>query len=45
MEEPIRLKDIKTSLEIEGLDEVIEKLEKIKSLMGDISDLIDGMFK
>lgn len=45
MEESIKLKPITTSIEIEGADEVIKKLEKIKSLMCEISDLSKQVFK
>lgn len=43
-EEKIRLADIVTRLEMDGADEVIEKLERIKSLMREIDDLSKEIF-
>lgn len=43
--EEIKLADLVTHLKVEGLDEAIEKLEKIKSLMCEISDLSKDLFK
>lgn len=44
-EKKIRLADLVANLKLEGLDEAIEKLEKIKSLMCEISDLSGKLFK
>ena len=41
----IRLADLVTHLKLEGLDEAVEKLEKIKSLMSEISALSKNLFK
>lgn len=41
----IRLADLVTHLKLEGVDEAIEKLERIKSLMCEISDLSKDLFK
>lgn len=43
-EEKIRLADIVTRLEMDGADEVIEKLERIKSLMQEINELSKEIF-
>ena len=41
----VKLSKLVTTIEIENLDEVTEKLEKIKSLMCEINDLSKQIFK
>lgn len=41
----VNLTKLTTSIEVKNLDEVIEKLEKIKSLMCEINDLSKQIFK
>ena len=41
----VKLANLVTTIEIENLDEVTEKLEKIKSLMCEINDLSKQIFK
>lgn len=43
--EVITLKKLKTEIEIENIENVIQKLELVKSLMQEISDLSKGIFK
>ena len=44
-EKEVKLSKLVTTIEIENLDEVTEKLEKIKSLMCEINDLSKQIFK
>lgn len=41
----VNLAKLTTSIEVKNLDEVMEKLEKIKSLMCEINDLSKQIFK
>lgn len=41
----VKLANLVTTIEIENLNEVTEKLEKIKSLMCEINDLSKQIFK
>lgn len=41
----VKLAKLTTSIEIENLDAIAEKLKKIKSLMCEINDLANQIFK
>lgn len=43
--EPVRLANLVTRVEVEGLDEAKEKLEKMKDLMAEINVLYEKTFK
>lgn len=45
VEKEVNLAKLTTSIEVKNLDEVIDKLEKIKSLMDEINDLYKQTFK
>lgn len=45
MSEGVRLADLVTTIKIDNIDETLEKLEKIKSLMCEINDLFEKLFK
>ena len=45
MDKQIKLQPIVTEVQVRNLDETLEKLEKVKSLICEINDLSEKLFK